>query len=450
MKIFNRLTLKFEQPEWITDPELALFDEILNEYPCICELIKDDILKISNNNDRGRQDSPTVEQVLRSAIYKEMRKLTYRDLEYAEKDSKICEHFLKLEGREPFSYQVLQKYISSISGESLKKVLVEINKIAMAEGMENLKSIKRIRLDTTVVETDIHYPTNNHLVWDSIRKLDRQLKQIAQAHKRKYRSTIKQAKKNFFKINVEKKDEKRQEVFEEQLKLLMSLIKLGDSIIGKCATHENEIADLLLELEDMLKVSRQVHDVAYRHQILKEKVSSHEKVVSIFERHTDIIVKGNREVKFGHKVSIATNKSNLILDCEVIKGNPKDTELFIAPLERIKYLYHKEIESVATDGGYASQSNLETAKHKLGIKNIVFNKIVGTMKSIAQSKTLETQLKKWRSGIEAVISNVKRGFDLRRCTWKGDEHFDAKVLWSVIGYNIRVISGFMLNHPLLA
>ena len=67
------------------------------------------------------------------------------------------------------------------------------------------------------------------------------------------------------------------------------------------------------------------------------------------------------------------------------------------------------------------------------------------MKNLVTSANMETRLKQWRSGIEAVISNVKRGFSLFRCDWKGREHFDAKVLWSVIAYNIRVMTGFMLE-----
>ena len=97
-----------------------------------------------------------------------------------------------------------------------------------------------------------------------------------------------------------------------------------------------------------------------------------------------------------------------------------------------------------TDGGYASLKNQGKAK-EYGIVNIVFNKIVGSLKNLVTSGNMETRLKKWRSGIEAVISNVKRGFGLFRCDWKGREHFDAKVLWSVIAYNIRVMTGFMLE-----
>ena len=74
----------------------------------------------------------------------------------------------------------------------------------------------------------------------------------------------------------------------------------------------------------------------------------------------------------------------------------------------------------------------------------MFNKIKGSLKNIVRSKNIETRLKKWRSGIEAVISNLKRGYELFRCEWKTRARFDAKVYWNVIVYNIRVMTGALL------
>jgi IS5 family transposase len=182
---------------------------------------------------------------------------------------------------------------------------------------------------------------------------------------------------------------------------------------------------------------------SYRHEVLGESVLSSEKIFSIYEGHTDIIVKGSREVEFGHKVNLATGRSNLILDCEVVDGNPSDSTLYEGVLDRARKDYGIRPRDMVTDGAYGSLRNQEKAK-EYGIVNIVFNKIVGSLKNVVSSVQMETRLKKWRSGMEAVISNLKRGFDLSRCEWKGRDHFDAKVLWSVIAYNIRVMTCFMV------
>jgi IS5 family transposase len=133
----------------------------------------------------------------------------------------------------------------------------------------------------------------------------------------------------------------------------------------------------------------------------------------------------------------------LVLHCQILRGNPSDSNLFVPAVDAIIKNYDKVPRDYATDGGYASLANQDHGKGK-GITNLVFNKIVGSLRNIATSKNMETRLKKWRSGMEAVISNIKRGFNLRRCTWKGWEHFEAKVLWSVIAYNIRVMTAHVV------
>jgi IS5 family transposase len=107
-------------------------------------------------------------------------------------------------------------------------------------------------------------------------------------------------------------------------------------------------------------------------------------------------------------------------------------------IEGVKKEYGKTPESSAADGGYASGANIKQGQ-EAGIINIVFNKVVGSMQNVCTSKRKEIMLKKWRAGIEAVISNLKRGFDIARCNWKGWRHYRQKVFWSVIDYNIRVM-----------
>ena len=445
MKILNDLRLKLEKPLWGLDPELALIDTILNENPRVYEIVVADIKDLNKSSTVGRQDSPTVEQVVRAALYKEMKKLDYRELEYAQEDSRICGAFIKLEGRSPFSFEMFQKYISKIRAESLRALMVEINRIMMQE--EGIEDGKRLRTDSTAVETDIHYPTNNSLIWDCIKTSHRLLKKLEETGKlKKVRNYRKQGKKNEFKINNTKNKEKRAELFEKQLKLFRTSINQVKRVVGEIIVGVDlGVLSIVAELKGLLPKMEKVYDISYRHELLGESVPNREKIFSIYEDHTDIIVKGSREVAFGHKVNLATGRSNLILDCEIVDGNPKDSTLYEGVLERVKNDYGLRPRDMVTDGGYASLRNQEKAK-EYGIVNIVFNKIVGSLKNVVSSVQMETRLKKWRSGMEAVISNLKRGFHLFRCEWKGRGHFNAKVLWSVIAYNIRVMTAFMLGR----
>lgn len=159
------------------------------------------------------------------------------------------------------------------------------------------------------------------------------------------------------------------------------------------------------ELEKLLVLMEQVYDVTYRKEIEGENVPSEDKLFSIYEQHTDIIVKGQRDVLFGHKVNLAAGKSNLVLDCQVVRGNPSDKALFQPTIDNILQNYDVIPRDSATDGGYASLAN-RTHAQKAGIVNIVFNKVVGSMQNIVSSLNMETRLKKWRSAMEAIISNL--------------------------------------------
>jgi IS5 family transposase len=444
MKLFEPLKLKFENPNWARNPEFGLLDTILEKHPHLYDIVAPDITDGIKESNFGRGDSPSVEQITRAALYKEMKGLDYRGLEYAQIDSRICEQFVKINPLRPYSFQMYQDYISKISEKSLSKLMVAINKIAIEEGLEDLE---KFREDSTVVETNIHYPTNNSLVWDCIKESHRLLnhlkKEIGSLDYQDYRT---EGKKTYFKINVTKSGDHRVDLFRKQLQLFVKCINQVSNIVKKKLKYATNarVTGIYAALERLLLLMDIVYQMTHDKEILGKQVPSDEKIFSIYELHTDIIVKGRRECKFGHKVDLGTGKSNLILTCSILGENTNDGELFRPTIDRLKSDYGITPESIVTDGGYASLKNREYAVSE-GIKNVVFNKITRSMKNIAVSESVEAKLKSWRSGIEAVISNLKRGYNLRRCTWKGWDHFQQKVYWSIIAYNIRVMTGHVLS-----
>jgi len=445
MKLFESLKLKFGRPDWARHPEFGMIDTILEKNPHLLEIVAPDITAGNKDSNFGRGDSPSVEQIMRAALYKEMKGYDYRELELAQSDSRICEHFVKINPERPYSFQVFQKYISRIRPESLSRLMVEINKIAIEEGMEDLK---QFREDSTVVETNIHYPTNSSLVLDCIEESNRLLKRLKkEIENLSYEDYVTEGKKTHFKINQPKNSgDKRADLFRKQLELFVKCINQVSNIVKKKPENEvnirvTKIFEALIRLLPLMNI---VYQMTYKREILGEDVSSNDKIFSIYELHTDIIVKGQRECKFGHKVDLGTGKSNLILTCTILDENKNDGELFIPTIDMLKNDYGATPESIVTDGGYASDKNRNHAVSS-GILNVVFNKITRSLKNIAVSETVEAYLKSWRSGMEAVISNLKRGYNLRRCTWKGLAHFKQKVYWSIIAYNIRVMTCYMLR-----
>ena len=169
-----------------------------------------------------------------------------------------------------------------------------------------------------------------------------------------------------------------------------------------------------------------------------EKVPAEEKIFSIFEEHTDIIVKGSRDIQYGHKRNLSTGRSGMILDVVIEEGNPADSEQFLPMLERHIDNFGVAPRQMAADGGYASRENLQEAK-ALQVKDVVFHKKRGLkVEEMAKSPWVYRKLRNFRAGIEAGISCLKSAYGLARCTWKGLTHFHAYVWSSVVAHNLAL------------
>jgi len=184
------------------------------------------------------------------------------------------------------------------------RVLVAINKIGMEEGIEDGRSI---RTDSTVVETNIHYPTNNSLIWDCIKTIDRLLKKLKETGVEiKVRSYKKQAKKNQYKINNTKSKEKREEEFKKQLKLLRRQLSIRPqhaltAPLPSAMGEWLEAQAIKKALRDLLPKAEKVYDISWRHEILGEAVPNKDKIFSIYEAHTNIIVRAKGTQNLGIK-----------------------------------------------------------------------------------------------------------------------------------------------------
>jgi len=450
MKYFKRqYSLDFEQAIWEHDPELLIMDQILDQNPQIIMLAATCFPKACDELQVpiGR-DGMTLEQVVRCAIYQRHKRLTYRQLSDHTEDSKKGRSFMKMEYNQYFSPQALQENISKISSEVLENIHITIAQYAIDLGIDDGK---KVRTDSTTIKTNIHYPTNASLLWDCIRVCCRLLKEtkdlLIDFH---FRSYQKSAKKLLFKIVNTGGKKNRRPLFKKMLQtqrrcegwVEKAIERLSSSSFPD-AEQEKQRQELLQHLDALLPKMQQITDVAYRREFLAEDVPIEDKLFSIFEDHTDCIVKGGRETVFGHKVNLTSGKSNLIFDCIQERGNPADTTYFPKTLDNLSINFEIIPCHVATDGSYASQTNLLDAQSR-GIINIVFNKVRGAMQNIATSKKMETMLKKWRSGMEALISNFKRGLNASVCLWKGWEAFKRFVLWNIITFNMRVIARWIV------
>ena len=206
------------------------------------------------------------------------------------------------------------------------------------------------------------------------------------------------------------------------------------------ATAGDAAGPWLAEVQHYRPLIERVIAQTERRVLAGEAVPAYDKLVSLFEPHADIIVKGGRKVDYGHKLNLTTGRSGLILDLVVEAGNPADGDRLIAMLDRHIRLYGHPPRQMAADGGYASPDNLAQAK-ALGVQDMAFHKKAGLrVEDRVRSHWFFRKLRNFRAGIESDISCLKRAFGLARCTWRGLEHFHAYVWSAVVAYNLALFA----------
>jgi transposase, IS5 family len=205
-------------------------------------------------------------------------------------------------------------------------------------------------------------------------------------------------------------------------------------------TAEPAVARWRAEVDHYLPLIARVIAQTQRRVFDGQAVPASEKLVSLFEPHADIIVKGGRQVQYGHKLNLATGKSGLVLDVVIEAGNPADAERFLPMLDRHIARTGAPPRQTAADGGYASRANLAAAKHR-GVADVAFHKKCGiAIADMVKSPSVYRRLRNFRAGIEAVVSWFKRAYGGGRCTWRGLQHFKAYVWSAVVAHNLVLLA----------
>jgi IS5 family transposase len=429
--------------------ELEQMSLILDANPEFLDLAFADLTK-GRRADTGR-DGMTAEQVLRCAILKQSRELTYDDLEYYLADSNSLRSFAKLTMGQYPSKSSLQSNIKSLSEETWLAIHQFTVSYANKEKLENGR---KIRLDSTVVETDIHSPSDSTLLWDGVRVITRWLiegKQLSPMPGYLFSDHRRVVKKRLFKIQNTNKKKIREAAYKDMLHYASRVCVYAEPAAEELHSYEGDnifdmfkARNLAQKLALAMNLLNKVIDQTERRVIKNEKVPASEKVVSFFETHTDIIVKGNRKTEYGHKIFLTGGSSNLILDCLIEKGNPADSDRFKLLLDRQKNYYNRLPRQTTADGGFASKDNLAYAKEHQ-VKDVVFSKKRGlSVKDMAKSNWVYRKLKNFRAGIEANISTLKRAYGLDRCSWSSWEGFKQYVWSTIVSYNLQVLARLKL------
>jgi IS5 family transposase len=431
--------------------ELEAISLVLDNNLSILDLVFRDLVKYQRA-DTGR-GGMTAEQVLRCAILKQYRELTYEELAFHLEDSTAFRSFARLDmGQYPCG-STLQDNIKTIAAETWEAV----NRVLLDyAGRQKVEQGRTVRLDATVVETHIHHPTDSTLLLDGIRVITGLLqagKALNPTPWYTFADHQRAAKKRGLQILNARKDAVRLKAYRELLSLAgkvqgyarqaVTELKgfVGADLAETIAAHK-----ILEQLEQAVSLLPRVLAQTERRVLRGEQVPAGDKVVSLFECHTDVIVKGRRDTQYGHKIFLSGGRSGMILDCVIARGNPADATMFSDLLSRQEAIYGRPPLKTAADGGFASRDNLRLAKDQ-GVKDVMFAKKRGLgILEMVRSLWVYKKLRNFRAGIEANISRLKRAFGLDRCNWRGWPGFRQYVWSAVVSYNVLVL-GMLLQSP---
>lgn len=432
---------------WIDHPhakELAAISQILDANPAMAEAITQDLTHGLKNPGTGKPGM-SGDQVLRVLVLKQMRTWSYDETHFHVLDSSSFRTFCRFGslGTVP-TRSALAANIKKVRPETLER----INRVLL-EYAERTKveSGRKVRIDSTVVETNIHAPTDSSLLYDGVRVLSRLLGEARDLSGfTLWSDHTKRAKRRMLAVQNARTVAKRDEAYRDLLKVsekTAGYAEAAQQVLGQ--GWDPQMRALAVEMETITLWLRMVIDQTERRVLRDENVPVGEKIVSIFEPHTDIIIKDRRDTHYGHKINLTGGASGLILDCVIESGNPADSTRSTPMLERQIEIYGRPPRQASFDGGYASKENLSLGK-ALGVKDMCFAKKRGLeIADMVKSSWVYRRLKNFRAGIEGMISYLKRSFGLDRCTWKGSVSFGSYVWASIVSANLLTLARHSLN-----
>lgn len=432
--------------------ELRTISAILDRDPRINELILQDLQAASGGNRPTGAEGMSAECVLRALMIKQMHGFSYRELRFHLADSRTFRAFCRLGvGDGAPSKSALCRNIKAVRAQTLEKINRILVQIAAQEGIENGR---KVRVDTTGAECNIHHPTDSELLWDCVRVLVRLMsraREILGADVVHFADRSRRAKRRRKQINTDKRRRARKRAYRDLLSVAAETHRYGVDVREVLRGHHQAgimegaaLTAIAYQLDHYLPLMEQVMEQTRRRVLAGERVPTGDKIVSIFEPHTDILVKDGSGPIYGHKVCLTAGASSMVLDCVVLQGNPADSTLAVQMIDRQVHIYGKAPVQAAYDGAFASRDNLGAIKAR-GVQDVVFAKRRGLQVSeMARSAWVYKRLRNFRAGVEGIISFLKRVFGLSRCNWRSLPSFQSYVWSSVVACNLMVMARHLM------
>ena len=440
------------------EPMLQAISDFIDQHGHLVDKVRRDLQRGLKNPKTGR-DGLSAQQVLRSFVLQRVKNWKYRELRERVNDGYTLRRFTRFYSQRVPKHNAFNQAFIRLTPATLELINDLVVKSAVDLGLENGK---KLRVDTTVVETDIHYPMDSTLLWDAVRVVTRlvgDLDELLVEGVPGFTNRTRSARRRMQEIQrVTPKERTRRQVPKYR-----ELIHTTDQVVGNARevlkkTEGVSSIDLMTDIaikavrkqiDHYCGLGDRVIDQARRRVLNREQVPNEEKIFSIFETHTDLIIRGKilKPVEFGHKVYIAESARGLITQYRVLDGNPTDDVHVEDSLKRHQETFGEVPKLYSADRGFFSPKNIQYCKDT-GVELVCIPQRGGKKTAAQASHEKSPAFKdgqRFRAGIEGRISVLFRGRGMKRCLAEGRERFELLVGAAVLANNLMVIARLLIE-----
>jgi len=430
------------------DPVLAQIDVLLDDEE-LYQLMRNDFARRYPKTEvTGRKSTP-VEVMLRMLTVRRLYGLSYEQTEYQVRDSLVLRKFCRVYLNDVPDDTTLIRWANLVKAETLAAYNQRVTQLAT-----ELKVTRgrKLRTDGTVVESNIHVPSDSRLLADSVRVIGRTLQRAKQVLSEQtelgaqvFRNRTRSARKTARQVGrlITRQQEAGKRAYHRLVKIAQQSVSQAKQVLQVLTESNPQQAQRLKDtLETFIPRVEQVIEQTIRRVFQDEKVPAEEKIVSIFEPHTAIIRRGKagKPVEYGRKIWLDEVEGGIVTRWKMLKGNPSDKDQWRPSLDAHQQLFGKPPTQASADRGVFSAPNEAHAKRR-GVKRVVLPK---PGKKSEKRRQHEKQpwfrrARKWHAGVEGRISVLKRCYNLDRCLNHGDNGFQRWVGWGVIANNLKKI-----------
>jgi IS5 family transposase len=422
-----------------------MVSDLLDANPQLLQLAHRDWAKLLSSSKKGRRAAYTTEQLLRSLIIKFIEQCSYRRTIVLIDTSEFLRHFSRLDSGHTMDFTFLSRAFCLLSTETVEAMNQVMNRYAVDE---ELISGEKQRLDSTVYEANIHYPTDSSLLWDSFRTLARLIRCVQKElpelelghrfHEKKIKKLY-----TFIGRNISSKSKATQRKVSQHYRVLIQRVQWIHSIGLTVLPLVDAAGYVVPDLSHYLPLVDRIVDQADKRILQGIQVAADKKLYSLFESHTELLKRGKagKPIEFGHMVLLAQTGEKFIHHYEVMAKRRADKDLLQPALDAHNALFGQYPNVLAADKGfYQSMEHIGALEETISVVSIG-KKGRRNAEECRREKTEEFRDgQRFRAGVEGSISVLKRAYDLDRCLFKGFKNYAASVGLAVLCHNLILLT----------